>query len=154
LTRWLLEVRAGVFVGSCSGPSKHAAGGSSSHATLAGLPMPIRLRGVQGHVHLHIGIYVTPNEVVPRAIPDRKYTGILAEHGARSRVWWPRSVPDKPSARLSLYFTSKMSTTASPVPEFLAECSLASRQIACPAFISTSKLREPDVNVTLQSPSG
>lgn len=31
---------------------------------LAGLPMPIRLPGVQSQVQLHIGIYVTPNEVV------------------------------------------------------------------------------------------
>ena len=64
------------------------------------------------------------------------------------------NLPTSTSARLPLYFTSKMSTTTSPVPEFFAECSLASCHIACPAFISTSKLREPDVNVTLQSLMG
>jgi hypothetical protein len=41
----------------------HAAGGSPRAAMLAGLPMPIRLPGVQSQVHLHIGIYVTPNEL-------------------------------------------------------------------------------------------
>jgi hypothetical protein len=44
--------------------SIHTAGGSPCHAMLAGLPMPIRLPSVQSEIHLHIRIYVTPNEVV------------------------------------------------------------------------------------------
>src|SRR5207244_11684539 len=49
--------------------SLHAAGGSPRFAMLAGLPMPIRLPGLQSQVHLHIGIYITPNEVVLRVRP-------------------------------------------------------------------------------------
>src|SRR5260221_5850255 len=51
--------------------SIHAAGGSTCSAMLAGLPMPIRLPGLQSQVHPHIRIYVTPNEVVLTPLRQR-----------------------------------------------------------------------------------